>query len=205
MIHKTAEISSKAKIGKNVKIWHYVQIREGAEIGDNCILGKNVYIDFDVKIGKNCKIQNNVSIFHGTVIEDGVFIGPHAVLTNDKNPRAINPDGSLKKDSDWEVGTILVKKGASIGAGVIILPGVTIGKFALVGAGSVVTKDVPDFALVHGVPAQIKGFVCQCGCKTEKLDEKEEIIFLKCQKCSKILKINKKNYNQIQAKKKELQ
>lgn len=191
MIHKTAEVSQKAKIGEGTQIWHYVQIREDAQVGDNCILGKNVYIDFGVKIGNNCKIQNNASIFHGSILEDGVFIGPHVILTNDKNPRAINPEGSLKKGSDWEVGEILVKKGASIGAGAVILPGVTIGEFALIGSGAVVTKNVPDFGLVYGNPAQIKGYICKCGHKGEIAGENKEEITLKCSKCGEGFKTSK--------------
>ena len=159
----TAIISKDAKIGKNTKVWHFTQIRENAKIGDNCIIGKNCYIDFDVKVGNNVKVQNNCSIYHGSTIEDGVFIGPHACLTNDKVPRAINEDGSLKSNSDWEVGKILIKKGASIGAGSIILPNVTIGQFAMVGAGSVVTKDVPDYGLVYGNPAKLNGYVNKKG------------------------------------------
>lgn len=184
MIHETAEVSKEAKIGTNTKIWHYCQIRENAEIGENCILAKGVYIDFGVKIGNNCKIQNRASIYHGTVVEDGVFVGPHVVITNDKNPRAINFDGSLKSNKDWEEKGARIKKGASIGAGSIILPGITIGKFALVGAGSIVTKDVPDFALVYGNPAELKGYVCYCGFK---LEEKKGIFY--CTKCKKEIKL----------------
>src|SRR3989304_8599299 len=102
--HPTADVSLKACIGAETKVWSYAQIREGACIGEQCIIGKNVYIDFDVVVGSRCKIQNNSSIFHGVKLEDGVFVGPHVTLTNDKNPRAINPDGSLKGASDWEVG-----------------------------------------------------------------------------------------------------
>jgi acetyltransferase-like isoleucine patch superfamily enzyme len=158
-IHQTAEVAKNAKIGKNTKIWHYSQIREHVRIGKNCIIGKNVYIDSKVKIGDNCKIQNNCSIYHGTVIDDGVIIGPHVVCTNDKIPRAINRNGKLKTESDWKVGKIHVEYGASIGANSTILPNVTIGKFALIGAGSVITKNVPDFALVYGNPAQVRGQV----------------------------------------------
>jgi len=153
-IHPTAEVSPQAQLSENVKVWHGVQIREGAQIGDNCILGKNVYIDSNVKIGKNCKIQNNVSIFHGVTIEDGVFVGPHVCFCNDKHPRAINADGSLKSDADWEVSQVLVKKGAALGANSTILPGVTIGAWATIGAGSVVTKDVAAKTTVIGNPAR---------------------------------------------------
>ncbi|MBD3164404.1 N-acetyltransferase [Candidatus Woesearchaeota archaeon] len=162
-IHSTAEVGKKAKIGKNTSIWNESQIRENACIGKNCIIGKNVYIDSGVKIGDCVKIQNNVSIYHGAAIEDGVFIGPHVCLTNDKNPRAVNPDLTLKKGDDWTVSETLIRKGASIGACSVILPGVTIGSFAMIGSGSVVTKDVPDFGLVYGNPAVLKGKVDKHG------------------------------------------
>ena len=166
MINTSADISKEAKIGKNTKIWHQAQIRENSAVGDNCILGKNVYIDSNVKVGNNVKIQNNASIYHGAAIEDGVCIGPNVCLTNDKNPRAINSDYSLKKDSDWEEGKTLVKKGASIGA------------------GSVVTKDIPDYCLAYGNPAEIKGYVCKCGFKATDFEEKAELITFKCSKCN---------------------
>lgn len=168
MRHQTAEVSEKAKIGKNTAVWRHAHIRENAVIGNNCVIGKNVYVDFGVKIGNNVKIQNNSSVYHGVKIEDGVFIGPHVCLTNDKTPRAVNTDGTLKGSQDWKVSEILVKEGASIGAGAVILPGVKIGKYAMVGAGSVVTKDVPDYGLVYGNPAQLKGNVCKCGCRVSK-------------------------------------
>jgi UDP-2-acetamido-3-amino-2,3-dideoxy-glucuronate N-acetyltransferase len=164
-IHNSANVSDKAKIGKDTKIWNWVQVRENASIGNNSIISKGVYIDFGVKIGNNVKIQNNVSVYHGVTIEDGVFIGPHVCFTNDKIPRAINPDGKLKDNSDWKVSPIIVKEGASIGANSVILPGVIIGRFALIGSGSVVTKDIPDFALAYGNPAIIVGIVCKCGNK----------------------------------------
>ena len=164
---KTAIISKDAKIGKNTKIWHFSQIREGVVIGDNCIIGKNVYVDKDVKIGSNVKIQNNALIYHGSTIEDGAFIGPNACLTNDKAPRSINDDGALKNDSDWEEGKILVKRGASIGACSVILPNIAIGQFAMIGSGSVVTKDVPDYGLVYGNPAKLHGYVDRKGNKVK--------------------------------------
>ena len=146
-------------------VWNNAQIRENAEIGKNCIISKNVYIDFGVKIGNNVKIQNNASIYHGAKIEDCVFIGPNVCLTNDKLPRAATEAGKLKKKDDWELGKILVKKGSSIGAGSIILPDITIGQYAMVGAGSVVTKNVPDYGLVMGNPAKLVGYVDKRGKK----------------------------------------
>ena len=166
-IHPSAAVSDDSKIGDNTQIWHQCQIREETIIGENCILGKDVYVDIGVNIGDNVKIQNGSNIFHGTTIESGVFIGPGVIFTNDKNPRAINPDGSLKGNDDWQVGETFVLYGASVGAGAIILPGITIGRFALVGAGAVVTHDVPDHAVVTGNPSRPKGFICKCATKLE--------------------------------------
>jgi UDP-2-acetamido-3-amino-2,3-dideoxy-glucuronate N-acetyltransferase len=162
-VHPTAEVSPSAEIGKGTCIWHQAQVRERARLGENCIVSKGVYIDFDVQVGNNVKIQNGAFLYHGCTIEDGVFIGPGVCFTNDKQPRAINPDGTLKGADDWQVGKTVVRYGASVGTGSIVLPGVTIGRFAMVGAGSVVSKDVPDHALVLGVPARVVGFVCACG------------------------------------------
>src|SRR5437868_424920 len=170
-IHPTADVSPRATLGSGTKVWHQAQVREGSVLGRNCILGKGAYIDFDVHIGDNVKIQNRASIYHGVTLEDGVFVGPHAVFTNDKLPRAVNPDGSLKSDEDWELGRILVKEGASIGAGAIIVTGVTIGRWAMIGSGAVVTKDVPDYGLVYGNPARLHGYACPCGHKMEQSGE----------------------------------
>lgn len=168
-IHHTAEVSSSAKIGKETKIWNNVQIRERAVIGKNCIIAKNTYIDKNVKIGNNVKIQNSVSVYDGVVIEDGVFVGPNVCFSNDKFPRAINPNGTLKKEEkDWKILNTSVKEGASIGTSSVILPDIKIGRFAMVGAGSIVTKDVPDFGLVVGNPAKLIGFVCKCGKRITK-------------------------------------
>lgn len=169
MIHRMAEVSDLARIGEGTKVWYYAQVREGAHVGRDCIIGKDVYIDCDVVVGDRVKIQNSASIYRGVTLADGVFIGPHACLLNDKLPRAITPTGALKCDADWEVGRTLVRYGASIGAGAMVLPGVTIGNFAMVGAGAVVTKDVPDYGLVVGNPAQLIDYVCKCG--TRQTDE----------------------------------
>jgi acetyltransferase-like isoleucine patch superfamily enzyme len=122
-----------------------------------------VYVDAGVVVGDRVKVQNNASLYRGATIEDGAFIGPHVCLTNDRQPRSINPDGSLQTDADWVASPILVRAGASIGAGSVVLPGVTVGRWAMVGAGAVVTRDVADYELVAGNPARRRGSVCVCG------------------------------------------
>lgn len=173
--HPSAEVSDLATIGSNSKVWNNAQIREKVNIGSNCIIGTNVYIDFDVKIGDNVKIQNGVNLYHGVVIEDDVFIGPSVTFTNDMYPRAFN--------NNWEVTNTLVKKGASIGANSTIVCGITVGKYAMIGAGSVVSKDVRPHELIVGNPGKAIGYVCKCG---NKLDND-----LICKKCGE--KFNFKN------------
>ncbi len=163
MIHSTADVSTEAKIGSGTSVWNEAQIRERAVVGSDCVIGKGVYIDRDVVVGDRCKIQNRASLFRGLTVEDGVYIGPHVSFTNDLYPRAVNADGSPKTDDDWEPRPTLVREGASIGAGAIILPGLTIGRWAMIGAGAVVTRDVPDQALVIGNPARRAGYACKCG------------------------------------------
>ncbi len=163
--HPSADVAEDAVLGSGTQVWHQAQIREGARLGQRCNVGKGVYIDHDVEIGNAVKIQNRASIYHGTTIEDGVFVGPHVVFTNDLYPRAINPDGSPKTEDDWIVGRIVIRRGASIGAGSVILPDVEVGTFALVGAGSIVTRSVPAFGIVVGNPAKCVGYACKCGRK----------------------------------------
>lgn len=162
-IHPSAEVSPLATIGEGTSIWHQAQVRERARIGRNCIIGKGVYVDFDVTIGDNCKLQNGVYVYHPAILEDGVFLGPGVILTNDKYPRAVNPDMTLKTDDDWEVSAVRVGQGTAVGAGSILLPGVTIGCWAMIGAGALVTKDLPDHGLAVGNPARRIGYVCMCG------------------------------------------
>ena len=154
-VHPTAEVSKDAKIGDGTKIWNQAQVREGATIGENCIISKNVYVDEQVHIGNRVKIQNNVNVYHGVTVEDDVFLGPSMTFTNDMFPRAFN--------SEWKISETRVKKGASIGANATIRCGITIGEYATIGAGSVVTKDVPPYALCVGNPAKQIGWVCKCG------------------------------------------
>lgn len=162
-IHPTAEVSEKADIGDNTKIWNLAQVREDCQIGEHCIISKNVYIDTKVTIGNRVKVQNNVNVYHGVTIEDDVFLGPSMTFTNDLFPRSFN--------TDWQITETLVKRGASIGANATIVCGNTIGEYAMVGSGSVVCHDVPAHALVVGNPAKQAGWVCKCG---HKLDEKLE-------------------------------
>jgi UDP-2-acetamido-3-amino-2,3-dideoxy-glucuronate N-acetyltransferase len=182
-IHETAEVSDQAQVGEGTKVWHQAQIREEATVGANCIIGKGVYIDFDVVVGDKVKIQNGASIYHGVTLEEGVFVGPGACLTNDKYPRSITPAGELKRDEDWEADPVTVKYGASVGARAVILPGVVVGRFAMIGAGSVVTKDVPDHGLVQGNPARLVGFVCKCGRGLSERHEEENVPKMRCVVC----------------------
>ncbi len=160
-IHSTATIDSRAKIGDGSKIWVNVQIRENATIGDGCNIGKDVYIDRNVKLGKGCKVQNSVSIYDGVTIEDDVFVGPHTCFTNDRLPRAFI--------QDWKITKTFVKNGASIGANSTIVCGITIGEYAMIAAGSVVTRDVEPYTLVMGNPARAVARINKHGQRTETL------------------------------------
>lgn len=164
--HDTAIIEDNVSIGEGTKIWVNSQIRSGARIGDHCIISKDTFIDQDVVIGNQVKIQNGVSVYHGVTIRDKVFVGPNAVFTNDMFPRAFG---------EWSVTETLIEEGASIGANATIVCGVTLGKYCMVGSGSVVTDSVPDHALVVGNPARIIGYVCECG---QRLDAENN-----CLKC----------------------
>jgi UDP-2-acetamido-3-amino-2,3-dideoxy-glucuronate N-acetyltransferase len=179
-IHSTAEVSGDASFGEGCRIWNQAQIRERASLGKQCIVGKDVYIDRDVIIGDYVKIQNQAQLFRGVVLESGVFIGPRVCFTNDFFPRAINPDGTLKTDDDWELELTFVSYGASIGAGAIILPGVKIGTYAMIGAGAIVTKNVGDHELVVGTPARHHGYVCRCG---NKLQLNSKAVSWNCKIC----------------------
>jgi UDP-2-acetamido-3-amino-2,3-dideoxy-glucuronate N-acetyltransferase len=162
-IHPTADVADDARVGPATAVWHHAQIREGATIGAECTIGRDVYIDTDVRIGDRVKIQNGALVYRGVSVASGVFIGPGAILTNDRYPRAVTLDGRRAGPDDWEVGTIDLREGCSIGAGAIVVAGTDVGRFATVGAGAVVTKDVPDQALVAGNPAHLIGWVCACG------------------------------------------
>jgi UDP-2-acetamido-3-amino-2,3-dideoxy-glucuronate N-acetyltransferase len=158
-IHPTANVSKDAKIGDGTKVWINSQIRENSQIGTNCIISKDTYIDTNVKIGNNCKIQNSVSIYQGVTIEDDVFVGPNVCFTNDKVPRAF--------DLNWTITPTRIKKGVSIGANATIVCGITIGEYAMVAAGSVVTKDIEPYSLVMGNPARHYSYIDKMGNKIE--------------------------------------
>jgi acetyltransferase-like isoleucine patch superfamily enzyme len=154
-VHESATVSPDATIGRDTKIWDWAKVREGAQLGAGCIVGQGVYIDTSVRIGDRCKLQNGVSVYQGVTIDDDVFVGPAATFTNDKIPRAFA--------ADWEVSPTHVESGASIGANATIVCGIRIGHYAMIAAGSVVTRDVPPHALVMGNPARIVDYVTQRG------------------------------------------
>jgi UDP-2-acetamido-3-amino-2,3-dideoxy-glucuronate N-acetyltransferase len=172
-VHPTAVVGEAARIGSGTKIWHFSHVMSGAQVGENCVIGQNVFISSKAIVGNNIKIQNNVSVFDGVILEDGVFCGPSMVFTNVFNPRSfISRMKELRKT--------LVRKGATLGANSTIVCGNTIGQYAFVGAGSVVTKGLPDYALVYGNPGKVRGWVCECA---------EEIMFRSgkatCKACGK--------------------
>lgn len=163
VVQSTADVDDSASLGPRTRVWHLAQVREGAVLGADCNIGRGAYIGPDVVLGDGCKIQNYALVYEPARLGDGVFIGPAAVLTNDEFPRAVNPDGSPKSADDWSPVGVTVGRGASIGARAVCIAPVTIGEWALVAAGAVVTKNVPDFALVVGVPARRIGWVGRAG------------------------------------------
>lgn len=172
-VHPSSCVDENVKIGKGTKIWNFSHVLQGSSIGKDCKIGQNVVIGPEVKIGNNCKIQNNVSVYKGVTLQDGIFCGPSCVFTNVINPRAF-----INRQKEFR--TTLVKKGASIGANATIVCGNDIGRYAFVGSGAVVTKNVPDFALVYGNPARLQGWMCECGIRL-KFKNKKAI----CEACGK--------------------
>ncbi len=170
-VHGSAIVDAGAQIGEGTRIWHFCHVMGGAKIGESCILGQNVFVASKAVLGRNCKIQNNVSIYDGVVLENDVFCGPSMVFTNVINPRS----HIIRKD---EYQKTLVKKGATIGANATIICGVSIGEYAFVAAGAVVRRDVPAHAFVAGVPAEQKGWMCECGVRLDAVKSK-----LKCSAC----------------------
>ena len=173
VIHPSAVVDEGCEIGAGTKVWHFSHLMAACRIGCNCILGQNVYVDGDVEIGNGCKIQNNVSVYRSVTLEDRVFCGPSVVFTNVINPRAF-----IERKEEFR--PTLVRTGATLGANATIVCGITVGAYALVGAGSVVTRDVPDHALVLGVPARLSGWVCRC---CVALPPAEEGDLLACPEC----------------------
>ena len=167
----SAEVDSSAKLGDGTSVWHLVQIRENVSIGKNCIIGRGAYVGSGVVVGDNCKIQNYALVYEPAKLGNGVFIGPAAVLTNDEFPRAVKPNGELKSGSDWRAVGVEVGDGASIGARAVCIAPVKIGAWALIAAGAVVTKDVPDYALMVGVPAKRIRWVGRAGKPLESIGD----------------------------------
>jgi UDP-2-acetamido-3-amino-2,3-dideoxy-glucuronate N-acetyltransferase len=162
-VHASADLESDVSIGPRASVWNGAVLRHGASIGADCIIGRDAFIDEGVHLGDKVKVQNGALVYHGVTVGNGVFIGPGAILTNDRYPRAITATGELARGDDWTVSPIELRDGCSIGAGAVVVAGTTVGRFATVGAGAIVTRDVPDFALVAGNPARRLGWACACG------------------------------------------
>jgi UDP-2-acetamido-3-amino-2,3-dideoxy-glucuronate N-acetyltransferase len=162
-VHATVDLGTNVTLGENTKVWHYAQVRENAILGEGCVIGRGAYVGTGVSLGKNCKVQNYALVYEPAVLGNGVFIGPAAVLTNDQFPRSVSPNMDLKGGEDWEAVGVTIEDGASIGARAVCVAPVNIGKWATIAAGAVVTKDVPDFALMMGVPARRVGWVGRQG------------------------------------------
>ena len=183
-VHESSFADDGCEIGENTKIWHFSHIMSGAKIGKNCVIGQSVTVEGRAVVGSGVKIQNNVSVYGMVTVEDDVFLGPSMVFTNDLNPRAPYP-----KHGEWV--PTLVKRGASIGANATIVCGIEIGRWAFVGAGSVVTRSVPDYAIVAGNPARILGYMCECGYKMRNIKHPvENQTEYKCQKCGRKYEIS---------------
>lgn len=180
-VHETALVDDGVKIGEGTRIWHFTHVLKGSRIGRRCVVGQNVMIGPDVQVGDGCKVQNNVSLYKGVTLEDDVFCGPSCVFTNVITPRAF-----VERKSEFM--PTLVKKGATIGANATILCGATIGRYAMVGAGAVVTSDVADYAIVAGVPARAIGWACRCGVALKKWDKKQQAA---CPRCGSTYKKSK--------------
>jgi len=188
-IQPTAIVDKNVVIREGTRVWNFVHIRENAEIGKQCVLADYVYVGRGVKIGNNVKLENRATVYEGVTIQDKVFVGPHVTFTNDPYPRSFS--------TDWKILQTLVKEGSSIGAGTVIVCGVTIGEYTLIGAGSVVTEDMPPHALAYGNPARIRGFVCRCSRKLEIEEKKKTYVLMKCQFCRKKYKIATEDYARL--------
>ena len=169
-VQPTAQVADSATVGDGTSVWELAQIREDARLGDGCVIGRGAYIGPGVVMGDHCKLQNYALVYEPAVLGDGVFIGPAAVLTNDEYPRSVDPEGTLKRGGDWEAVAVHIADGASIGARAVCIAPVKIGRWAMVAAGAVETRDVPDYALVVGVPAKQIGWVGRAGRRLEPAD-----------------------------------
>jgi len=185
-VHPTSVVDKTAIIGNGTRVWHFVHVREDAEIGKDCVLADYVYVGRGVKIGNGVKLENRATVYEGVKIEDKVFVGPHVTFTNDLYPRSFS--------TDWKIVETVVKEGASIGAGTVIVCGITIGEYTLIGVGSVVTENMPPHALAYGNPALVRGFVCKCGRRLEAEEKKESYVLMKCPFCSEKYKIPVEDY-----------
>jgi len=170
IVHATADVEESAVLGAGTTVWHLAQIREHARLGSDCIVGRGAYVGPGVVIGDRVKLQNYALVYEPARLENGVFIGPAAVLTNDQFPRSVGVEGNLKRSEDWDASGVVVREGGSVGARAVILPGCVIGRWAMIGAGAVVTRDVLDFALVVGMPARRVGWVGRAGVRLVETD-----------------------------------
>ncbi len=161
----SADVDPRAELGEGTTVWHLAQIREGARLGEECVVGRGAYVGTDVRIGDRVKLQNYALVYEPAELGDGVFVGPAAVLTNDQYPRSVDPEGRLKGSADWDLVGVVIGEGAAIGARAVCVAPLRIGRWAMVGAGAVVTRDVPDHALVAGVPARRIGWVGRAGAR----------------------------------------
>ena len=178
------------EIGDDTRIWHFVHVRRGARIGRACNIGKGVFIDEGARVGDGVKIQNFVSVYRGVEVADNAFLGPSVTLTNDLYPRAFS--------REWKVVPTIIEEGASIGANATIVCGVRIGRYSMVGAGTVVTRDVPPYGLVVGVPARLVGFVCKCGRPLRKLIQiKQSVVVFECEECGSRVEVYRTDYERM--------
>jgi UDP-2-acetamido-3-amino-2,3-dideoxy-glucuronate N-acetyltransferase len=196
-VHPTADLEAEVSVGPRTSVWNRAVLRKGASLGAECIIGRDAFIDEGVHLGDRVKVQNGALVYHGVSVGDGVFIGPGAILTNDRYPRSITPTGELAGGDDWTVSPIDLREGCSIGAGAVVVAGTVVGRFATVGAGAVVTRDVPDYALVAGNPARHLGWVCACGTRLTDASGKNAPAGLgpddrlRCARCGRGFAINK--------------